>query len=401
MTIQDKVKSTFWEKFRQYTIVIAAHESIIGPPQELRDSLIKRKIKNVLFIAHPLLYLKEHYKDSSRYTLYKDGEVVKTNFAFHWRLPEIFLYCKDVLYTILWCLQYKGQIDIFFGADPLNALSGIILRKLGKVKRVVYYTIDYTPKRFDNFFINLAYHLIDKISCYFTDVNWLGTKRTVVARVMKGMSKNKMAKIVIVPDGSHSSRVKKKSIAQIDMNSLVYVGYILKKQGIDMVIKSLSEIKNKILDIKFIIVGKGPYLQDLQRQVADLKLKKIVEFRGFIQDDIKVQEILSGSGIGVAPYVEDRNSFTYYSTAGKPVLYLACGLPVIITDVPSIAREIHKRKAGIMIQYKKSQFVDAVLKILKNKSTYATYKRNAISFGESLDWSDIFEKGLRKTVSLI
>lgn len=387
----------FWEKLKFYKFVIVAHESSTGPPQELRDFLFSKKVKFIQFIAHPLIYLKEHYKDSSRYTLYKNGKVVKTHSAFHWRIPEVFLYVKDVLYTVLWCLQAKEPFDIYFGADPLNAFSGIFLRTLGKVKKVVYYNIDYTPRRFENNLLNSIYHLIDKICCYTADANWIGTHRTTQARVANGLSQEKIKNIIVVRDGTHSLRTDVKEII-INRNTLVYVGYILEKQGIDLVIDSLSEIKKEVPDIKFVVIGKGPYLPVLEEKVRKLKLGDIVEFRGFVKSDKEVQDIVKNCGIGVAPYVEDKNSFTYYSTSGKPVLYLGCGIPVIVTDVPDIARDIQKRKAGIMIHYKKDEFIKAVLTIVGKKEKYYEYKNNARAFGQELDWSDIFEKGMYETI---
>lgn len=387
----------FWEKIKKYKIVIVAHESSEGPPQELRDFLLRRRIKKILYIAHPLIYLKELYKNSSRYVVYEEGKVTKRFTSFHWRLPEPFLYAKDVLYTIFWCLKSDEQVDIFFGADPLNALSGIILRKIGKVKKVVYYSIDYTPKRFDNPIFNSCYHSIDKICCYLSDYNWVGTDRTTAARITNGVSKEKMTKVVVVPDGTHSLSIEKKLISEINMHTLVYVGFMLEKQGIDLLIESLQEIKKKIVDIRLIMVGKGPYLLTIQKKVAELGLEKFVEFKGFIQDNDVLYDILTHCAIGLAPYVEDKNSYTYYSTAGKPVLYLGCGLPVIITDVPPIAREISERKAGIMIHYKKSDLVQAVFSLLDNKKKYEEYRQNAIRFGQELDWSEIFSKACIET----
>ncbi len=177
------MNKTFWEKISSYKIIVVAHESSEGPPQELRNFFLHKKVKKVLYIAHPLIYLKELYKDSSRYTEYVAGEKTKNHIAFHWKLPEPLLYVKDIFYTILWCFQSKDQYDLFFGADPLNALSGIILKKIGKVRKVVYYSIDYTPRRFDNLLFNACYHFIDKICCYGADYNWIGTERTTEARI--------------------------------------------------------------------------------------------------------------------------------------------------------------------------------------------------------------------------
>ena len=66
--------------------------------------------------------------------------------------------------------------------------------------------------------------------------------------------------------------------------------------------------------------------------------------------------------MGIAPYVPDPNSFTWYADPGKPKVYLGCGIPVIITKVPEVAFEISKRKAGIAINYDSHELSEAIKK---------------------------------------
>lgn len=389
------MKKNYWESKK---FIVVAHEASTGPPQELRNFLVNKKIKNVFFIAHPLLYFKDGYSRSSKYNYYKNGKLIKSGQALHWKLPEPALYIKDIIYTIIWCANLKEKYDLFFGVNNLNALAGIFLKKLGKVKKVVYYNIDYTPKRFNNKVMNYIYHKIDKYCCYNADINWVGTTRTTEARINNGLKVSKMAKTVIVPDGNHSLKIEK--INNFNKNkSLVYVGYIMKKQGIDLVIESLSEIVKKMKNIKFIIVGTGDYDAVLKKKVNELRLNKFIEFKGFIADDREVEKLVSQSSIGVATYTEDKDSFTYYSEAGKPKLYLGCGIPVILTNVPAIAVDIKKEKAGEVINYNKDQFVKAVLKILKDEKAYESYKNSAVLLGNRFDWSNIFSKGLGETIN--
>lgn len=390
------MKKHYWKDKK---FIIVAHEASTGPPQELCNFLVQRKTKKVFFIAHPLLYFKEGFKNSSKFNYYKDGSLAKSNKAFHWKLPEPLLYLKDIVYTIIWSISLREKFDIFFGVDNLNAFAGIFLKKIGRVNKVVYYNIDYTPKRFSNKIMNYIYHKIDKYCCYNADINWVGTSKTSEARIANGLSSFKMAKTIIVPDGNHSLKIKK--INNSDREKvLVYVGYLMQKQGIDLVLDSLSEIRKKIKNIKFKIIGTGDYGAVLKKKVNELRLNKHVQFKGFIKDDREVEKIVSQSSIGVATYTEDKDSFTYYSEAGKPKLYLGCGTPVILTNVPSIAKVIGREKAGVVINYRKDQFVNAVCEILKDEKTYKNYKSNAIVLGEKFDWSYIFEKGLKETLHL-
>ncbi len=387
-----------WKKM---VVAIVVHQSLpVGPSHELRDYLLKRSPKKLLFITHPLLYFKEGYRKSSGYVVFENGKKSKQHIAAHWRLPEPLLYIKDFFYTVLWGLQMKESIDIFFGVDPLNALAGIILKRLRKVKTVVYYNIDYTPARFKNRLLNSVYHFIDRTCCYGVDYNWVGTQRTVQARKENNVDLNKCAKTVIVPDGNHSLSVIKRDLKEIKTHTLVYLGHIDKKQGLDLVLDTLPILAEKIHDIRFIIIGKGDYADAVKEKIKKMKLNN-VEYKGYIEDDREVENILTRCGIGVAPYVQDKTSFTYYSEAGKPKYYLGCGIPVIITKVPAIAATIHSRKAGVAIDYDKKEFIDAVLKMTKDKNMYASYKKNAIQMGNEFDWSQILYKASQETLTYI
>lgn len=384
---------------RKISAVISLHEFYeAGSAYELRDFLLENYNADILFFSHPLLLRKESYNFSSRYEYFKNSMSVKKGNAFHWVLPEPFLYIKDFLYTLIWTISIGQKYDLFFGYDPLDAFCGILLRSIGRVKKVIYYNIDFTPIRFQNKILDYIYHLFDKYSTYNADLNWVGTKRTVKARINYGLSLKKMAKTIIVPDGNHSLRIKQKKSSQIKKENIIYLGGVYKKQGIDLVIEALPKLNKLVEKLKFTVIGDGEYLDELKEKVRTLGLNN-VEFLGYIKDSSKVEDILTGSGIAVAPYFPDKNSFTYYSDPGKPKWYLACGLPVIITNVPAVAEVIERRKAGKMINYDKEELINAVLEIM-HKENYEKYRKNAREMGLSFDWSIIFKKALSQTLKI-
>ncbi|MDO8621198.1 MAG: glycosyltransferase [Candidatus Levybacteria bacterium] len=384
---------------RKIRIVISLHEFYeAGSAYELRNFLLENYKADMLFISHPLLLRKESYNFSSRYEYFKDSILIKKNNAFHWVLPEPFLYIKDFLYTLIWTIFIGQKYDLFFGYNPLDAFCGILLRSIGRVKKVVYYNIDFTPIRFQNKILDYIYHLFDKYAAYYADLNWVGTKRTIKARINYGLSLKRMAKTIIVPDGNHSLRIKQKKSSQVKKENIVYLGGIYKKQGIDLIIEALPKLNKLIKGLEFTVIGDGEYLDTLKEKVKSLKLNN-VRFLGYIEDLFKVEDILTSSGIAVAPYLPDKNSFTYYSDPGKPKWYLACGLPVIITNVPAIAEVIERRKAGKMINYDKEELIKAVLEIM-HKGNYEEYRKNSRKMGLSFDWSIIFKKALSQTLRI-
>src|SRR3989344_3727201 len=49
------------------------------------------------------------------------------------------------------------RYDLFIGLEAVNAIAGILLRKLGIVKTVVYYVSDYSPDRYKPKWVNDLY----------------------------------------------------------------------------------------------------------------------------------------------------------------------------------------------------------------------------------------------------
>lgn len=142
---------------KQLNVIIATHFFATGPSQELEDYL-KNKVKTLVFIGHPLSASREQ---RSFYKLYVNGELMKEHAGNFLRLPELLSYFTDFIYNILWTIKARKKFDVFVGVDPLNSFAGIFLNRVKRSKKVILYTIDYVPKRFNNTFLNHIYHGID------------------------------------------------------------------------------------------------------------------------------------------------------------------------------------------------------------------------------------------------
>ena len=357
------MKKTFWEKNK---VIIVFHEATNGMAYDLRDYLLKQGVEEILFISHPLLYLKESFKKKSHYELYKNGILVKSGYAFHWVLPEPLLYIKDVLYTLIWCSVLGSRSNLFIGIGNLNAFSGCVLRFLHRVNKVIYYVIDYVPQRFKNKFVNEIYHNIDKISAKNCDWTWNLSPRMIEGRNEKW--KMTFHDQLVVPYGVNFNRIKRLSIEKVNKTEILYMGTLLEKQGIQLVIKVLPLIYKKIPSVKLTIIGKGPYEYELRKLVHKLGLEKYVDFLGYISDHNEVENRIARAGIGVALYDKRYDNFSYYADPGKIKNYLGAGIPVIMTDVPYIAREINKARCGFIIPYNKKKLADLLLHFFQNQT---------------------------------
>lgn len=384
--------------FLPESILVLTHYFTTGNAVELKDYL-GSKTKKLYYIRHPFAFALGDKRSS--FEIYRENKLFRREYLSIVPKNEILLYLKDLWASLYFILKCGEKIELCVAANNLNTLAALILKRLGKIKKVIYYNVDYTPQRFNNKILNSIYRLNEKFCCYHADANWVGTELTVKAREAYGVSRDKCATTVIVPDGNHSLKIKRKGLFEIETATLVYAGHILKKQGLDLVLESLPELKKQVKGLKFLILGTGEHLPQLKKKAKKLNIDRIVEFKGYIEDHAELEKLITKCALAVATYIPEKSSVTFYSEAGKPKLYLGCGLPVVITKVPTVAKLIDEKGAGIAIDYDKKQFVEAVLKILKKKKIYEEYKQKATRLGLQFDWSEIFEKAFKETKGIL
>lgn len=381
-------------ELKNLNVVIASHVFASGPALELEEYL-KNKVKSLLFIGHPFLDRKDI---SSFYRSYTKWTVIEHK-AFGWKLPDPIMRIKDAFYTLIWVLFRNEKTNLFIGSDNFLAFLGLVLKKLGKVDEVILYTIDYVSVRFKNPVMNYIYHFFDKYCLKNCKVVWNVSERMAEGREeTDGMKKEECVPQIVVPLGIWYDRIPKFTFKERDKHTIVFMGHILEKQGIDVVIRALPLILKKDSKVKFLVIGTGPYENALKKLVKELKLQEKVEFTGYIERHEDVEEKLAKSTLAVATYRPDPDSFTYFADPGKIKNYLAAGLPVFVTNVPLIAKVLEKKKCGVIPEYNESDVADKVTKMLMNKSVLEEYSTNALKFAKQFDWNIVFAKAFLESI---
>lgn len=384
------------EKINNINIVIATHVYTTGPSQDLRDYLLKNDVGELLFIGHPLFY--NINLKGSGYDLYKNGLLVISKYGVIKRSNQLVEFIKTLILDIYYVIIFKKRYELYFGVDNLNALAGIFLKKVGLTKKVIYYVIDYNPKRFKNKIINWIYHKIDKICIKYSDETWNLSPRMEGAR--KEYYKFSGGHQKVVPIGVWFDRIKRKNFSDIEKFTLVFMGTITKKQGIQNVLEVIPRIIKDIPGFKFLIIGTGNYLDELKVSIKKLKIEEYVKFTGYVRKHEDIEDMLSSCTLAIAPYEkydeEGNLTFTYFADPSKIKIYMACGLPVLLSDVSYNAKEIEENKCGIIIDYDKEMIAAAIIELMKNEVRLRQYRENTINYIVKLDWSLIFQKNLER-----
>jgi len=205
-----------------------------------------------------------------------------------------------------------------------------------------------------------------------------------------GIKKDSYRKHKVVPYGMWIDRIKRYSYEECDKNTLVFMGHLLEKQGVQLVLDAVPEIVKKIPNFKFKIIGTGSYEDTLREKVKELNIEKYVYFLGKIEKNEDLENEIAKSCVAIAPYIEKLDTWTKYADPGKVKTYLACGVPVLLTDVPWNAREIAENRCGRVIREDKESVVEELLKLLRKKEGQE-FRNNALKFSENFSFIKIFD----------
>lgn len=370
-------------------IVIVAHKYLPHPDDDLTSYLKEKKIDNLLHIRHSFPDAPDR---KSYYSWFKKGKLFKKKETRDYKfLSEIPIFVKELFFTLKWAVSSKVKWDKYVGMDGLTTLAGLLLKRAGFCKKVIYWTVDFVPKgRFDREWKDKIYHFINKIGYRNADEMWDLSPRMVDARKRYlGIRKNDYKSHRIVPYGIWTRQIKNIVYRDCEKNSLVFMGHLLPNKGVELVIAKIPEIIKEITDFNFKIIGGGSYKGTLIQKARRSGAEKYCQFLGQIPNTKRAQNEIARSCVAIAPYPKDKNSYAYFADSGKIKTYLGSGVPVLLTDVPWNAKEIKERKCGEIISDTGNDLVDK-LKFLMEPKVNKLYRKNALEYSKSFDYEKIF-----------
>lgn len=156
---------------------------------------------------------------------------------------------------------------------------------------------------------------------------------------------------------------------------VLFAGRLEKVKGIDLLIRSFNLFLKKYPQSGLLIVGRGKEEKKLMRLVIDLGLQASIVFEPW------VDEIVS--------YYRGADCFVLTSEnegwARTPIEALACGCPVVMTDVGCAGEVIINNENGLVVPVNdEGAIVKALEKIRNNSELRSTFRQNAQSALERL-----------------
>lgn len=304
---------------------------------------------------------------------------------------QIVFKIRDFLSVIDWSWRDTTRFDYVIGLESINALAGIFLRKLGRVRKVIYYVSDYSPNRFPSGWFNSLYLFLDRYCAMHADYIWDVSKAMQPARITAGLNAQRSAPVIHVPNGLHPNQIKTGTVSEGNRHSMVYMGTVGPENGPDIAIQALFLVKRKFSDATLHIVGgtakDSLWLKEL---VVKMNIERAVIFHGFIPKSSDMSKIIRSCAIGLAPYRNFFGSPRLYADAGKIRAYCASGLPTISSRVPPLGREVAEKGAAVIANDDPKSFAKAIITVFSNPIQYRELRKNAIKLARYNTWENSF-----------
>lgn len=293
-------------------------------------------------------------------------------------------YFSHFFRTIKWLKKIKEPVQLAVGMNCFDVLPLILLRKKLKVKKIVFFTTDFSRKRFDSFWSNKLYIFIDKFCAKKADFVCCNTRRAINRRVEEGVSENK---IIYTPNGVFLKDIRTFDANKTFSKKLLYVGRLSEEHGLENIIEFL--IKS---ELTLEIIGSGDREKKLKEKISKSGLTERVKFLGIKEHNEVIEYLKNFSGFGIAPY-KIKSDWVWYCDPVKIKEYLACLVPVIISDVPEIAETIKCQNLGFV--YNNADKLKNILKKISkmNQSEYVGFLERIKNLNKAdYDLEKIYEK---------
>jgi glycosyltransferase involved in cell wall biosynthesis len=159
---------------------------------------------------------------------------------------------------------------------------------------------------------------------------------------------------------------------------ILYLGDTHVRRGLQTAISSVEKLKDKIPNIKLVIVGKNTTDVVLKQQVEDLKLYDFVDFEGW-QNVALFQSYILSSAVCISPL--HRNLQHDVAYANKIFQYMSLGKSLLVSDAIAQKRLIERTNSGLVHQEKDvKDFSDKILKLFSDEKLRTELGENGKNF---------------------
>lgn len=189
-------------------------------------------------------------------------------------------------------------------------------------------------------------------------------------------------KISVIPNGIDLQSIQKiKRGRYIDEEYIFFVGRLVHKKGIDILIKAFNEIRNK--KIKLVIEGNGEELANITKLISDFRLtERVILIGGKFSEEEKFT-YMKGAMIGVIPSRVEPFGIVALE-------YLACKTPIIVSRTGGLIDLLEDNKNCLFFNNQDiKDLTSKIDELLENRILRNRISTQGFSYVKNYTWKEI------------
>ena len=146
---------------------------------------------------------------------------------------------------------------------------------------------------------------------------------------------------------------------------LSHHGILHPNKGNDWILHRIAELKSELPNLKFLLIGNGPEMENLKKISNDLRITESVIFTGWLPTENDLNNAIAASDIGLVMRIgQETDHFHMTDTLSHE---MACAKPILAVNLRGIAEIIKNGENGFLFSPEKpEEFCDA-LKHFQNR----------------------------------
>lgn len=241
-------------------------------------------------------------------------------------------------------------------------------------RNINYSFLDTQVYKFTNRFVA---HRADKLICI--------SKEMVRCFLYAGASEDNIFLVHNPIDLSYFKPAMKKKIN----NTCLYVGALSPVKGVEYLIHAIPQVLKQLPDARFLLIGDGPQRKLLEELIRKYDVGKKVELLGYIPHN-KLLPYYQRADLFVMPSVNEPQGIVALEA-------MACGLPVVASNVGGIPDMVQNGKNGILVPPAKPEsLAEAIVNMFAHESLYQSYSKCALNTAYKFSW----EQNINRYISI-
>jgi len=152
--------------------------------------------------------------------------------------------------------------------------------------------------------------------------------------MQRGIAAEKVSVVMNVADDRIFSRRMSQASNRAEGFLLVHHGTVVHRHGVDVAVRAVARLKERIPGLRFRIIGEGDFLPDVKQLIQDLDVDDVIELIDHFVSVEQLPPLLAEADLAVVP--NRLTSSTQYILPVKLMEYVQMGIPAVVARTPTV-----------------------------------------------------------------